>query len=110
MLKNYILSASALSILVAMPAFAQNGPVLDEVIVTAQFREQGLQDVPISVSAVDAKIIEEQGVVKIEDLTAFVPNFTYTETGISTNFFIRGVGSGINQGFEQSVGVYVDGV
>lgn len=110
MLKNYILSASALSILVAMPAFAQNGPVLDEIIVTAQFRKQGLQDVPISVSAVDAKIIEEQGVVKIEDLTSFVPNFTYTETGISTNFFIRGVGSGINQGFEQSVGVYVDGV
>jgi len=109
-LKTYILSASALSILVATPALAQNGPVLDEVIVTSQFREQGLQDVPLSVSAVDAKVIEEQGVVKIEDLTSFVPNFTYTETGISTNFFIRGVGSGINQGFEQSVGVYVDGV
>ncbi|MCF6220157.1 MAG: TonB-dependent receptor [Robiginitomaculum sp.] len=110
MLKKYVRGASALSILVAMPAFAQSGPVLDEIIVTAQFRAQGLQDVPISVAAVDAKIIEEQSIVKIEDLTTFVPNFTYTETGISTNFFIRGVGSGINQGFEQSVGVYVDGV
>lgn len=110
MLKQYILGASALSILVALPAFAQSGPVLDEVIVTSQYREQGLQDVPLSVAAVDSKIIEEQNVVKIEDLTTFVPNFTYTETGISTNFFIRGVGSGINQGFEQSVGVYVDGV
>ena len=111
MRKQILFSASALSMLIALPAFAQDsGPVLDEIIVTAQFRAQGLQDVPISVAAVDAKIIEEQSIVKIEDLTAFVPNFTYTETGISTNFFIRGVGSGINQGFEQSVGVYVDGV
>lgn len=39
-----------------------------------------------------------------------MPNFTLTETGIGTNAFIRGIGSGINQAFEQSVGTYVDGV
>lgn len=87
-----------------------SGAVLDEIIVTSQYREAGLQDVPISVYAVDADMIAENNIVKIEDLTNLVPNFTYTETGISTNFFIRGIGSGINQGFEQSVGVYVDGV
>lgn len=110
MFKKSILCASALSLVISASANAQSGPVLDEVIVTAQFREAGLQDVPISVSAVDASIIEKTSIVKIEDLTTLVPNFTYTETGISTNFFIRGIGSGINQGFEQSVGVYVDGV
>ena len=110
MFKKSICGASFIALFTAVPALAQNGPILDEIIVTSQYREQGLQDVPLSVSAVDAKIIEDQGVVKIEDLTSFVPNFTYTETGISTNFFIRGIGSGINQGFEQSVGVYVDGV
>ncbi len=110
MLKKTILGASALSLVMSITANAQSGPTLDEVIVTAQFREAGLQDVPISVSAVDASMIEKTSIVKIEDLTTLVPNFTYTETGISTNFFIRGIGSGINQGFEQSVGVYVDGV
>ena len=87
-----------------------SGPVLDEVIVTAQSRPKGLQDVPISVAAVDASVIEDTGIVKIEDLTSLVPNFTYAETGITTAFLIRGIGSGVNQGFEQSVGVYVDGV
>ncbi|PHR56644.1 MAG: TonB-dependent receptor [Robiginitomaculum sp.] len=110
MFKKTILSASALTFIVANSAFAQEGPVLDEVIVTAQFREAGLQDVPISMSAVSADVLAKNSIVKIEDLTSIVPNFTYTETGISTNFFIRGIGSGINQGFEQSVGVYVDGV
>ena len=47
---------------------------------------------------------------KIEDLQAYVPNLTMSETGIGTNIYVRGIGSGINQGFEQSVGMYVDGV
>ncbi len=111
-----LLSATAISsTLLAMSstfAYAQDnsGPVLDEIIVTAQFREKGLQDVPISLAAVDAGVIEDTGIMKIEDLTSLVPNFTYSETGITTAFLIRGIGSGVNQGFEQSVGVYVDGV
>jgi outer membrane receptor protein involved in Fe transport len=110
-----LLTATAItsSFLVGGHSVAQaqdSGPVLDEIIVTAQARPKGLQDVPISVAAVDASTIEETGIVKIEDLTSLVPNFTYAETGITTAFLIRGIGSGVNQGFEQSVGVYVDGV
>lgn len=113
--KYRLLGASALSVMLAssLPSFANaqdNGPVLDEIIVTAQSRAKGLQEVPISVAAVDASTIEKTGIVKIEDLTTLVPNFTYAETGITTAFLIRGIGSGVNQGFEQSVGVYVDGV
>lgn len=104
-------SVSALSCaLLSTQAFAQSGPSLDEIVVTAQVRAAGLQDVPISMAAVSADTIKENSIVKIEDLKNLVPNFTYTETGISTGFFLRGIGSGINQGFEQSVGVYVDGV
>jgi outer membrane receptor protein involved in Fe transport len=55
-------------------------------------------------------MIADTGIQKIEDLQFHVPNFTMTETGISTNIFIRGIGSGINQAFEQSVGTYIDGV
>lgn len=110
---NLFLSSAIFSsaMVLSAPALAQdNGPVLDEIIVTSQYRAKGLQDVPISVAAVDASVIEETGIVKIEDLTSLVPNFTYAETGITTAFLIRGIGSGVNQGFEQSVGVYVDGV
>ncbi len=115
---NILQSASCFALLAGLAlspsAFAQQNEsdkaALDEIIVTAQSRAQSLQDVPVSVSAVTEDTLVKTSVVKIEDLTTLVPNFTYTETGISTNFFIRGVGSGINQAFEQSVGVYVDGV
>ena len=52
----------------------------------------------------------EAGLSKIEDLQAYVPNFTMTESSIGTDIYIRGIGSGENQGFEQSVGMYVDGI
>ncbi len=83
---------------------------LDEIIVTAAYREQGLQDVPVSVSAVTGEMMTQTALQKAEDIQFLVPNFTLTETGIGTNAFIRGIGSGINQAFEQSVGTYIDGV
>jgi len=84
--------------------------VLEEIIVTAAYREQGLQDVPVSISAVTGETLIASAMQKAEDIQFLVPNFTLTETGISTNAFIRGIGSGINQAFEQSVGTYIDGV
>jgi outer membrane receptor protein involved in Fe transport len=83
---------------------------LEEIVVTAQYREAGLQDVPISVSAVTGDMMVDTALQKVEDIQFLVPNFDMTETGISTSVFIRGIGSGINQGFEQSVGYYIDGV
>lgn len=89
---------------------AQAAVVLEEVIVTATLRAESLQDVPVSVNAVSGEKIMEAGIDKIEDLQAYVPNLTMSETGIGTNIYVRGIGSGINQGFEQSVGMYFDGV
>lgn len=92
----------------AIPAaYAQQ---LEEVVVTAQVRAQSLQDVPVSVNAVAGDKMMEAGIGKIEDLQAYVPNLTMSETGIGTNIYVRGIGSGINQGFEQSVGMYFDGI
>ena len=97
--------------LVPTTAFAQDSqPMLEEIVVTAAYRAQGLQDVPVSVSAVTGDMISDVGIQKAEDIQFLVPNFNMTETGISTNIFIRGIGSGINQAFEQSVGTYIDGV
>ncbi|MEH6589044.1 MAG: TonB-dependent receptor [Halioglobus sp.] len=83
---------------------------LEEVIVTAQKRTQSLQDVPISVAAISAQKMNDFGIVDMENLSAYVPNFTINETGISTTVTIRGISSGINPGFEQSVGMYNDGI
>ena len=83
---------------------------LEEIVVTAAYREQGLQDVPVSISAVTGEMMSQTAVQKAEDIQFLVPNFTLTETGIGTNAFVRGIGSGINQAFEQSVGTYIDGV
>ncbi len=83
---------------------------LEEIIVTAQKRSQSLQDVPVSVSVTTGAKLSEAGITKLEDLQAYVPNLTMSETGIGTNIYMRGIGSGINQGFEQSVGMYVDGI
>ncbi len=85
-------------------------PALEEVLVTATLRTESLQDVPVSVNAVSGEKMAEAGIDKIEDLQAYVPNLSMSETGIDTNIYIRGIGSGINPGFEQSVGMYFDGV
>jgi iron complex outermembrane receptor protein len=84
--------------------------MLEEIVVTAQQRAQSLQDVPVSVSAVSAEKMSNAGVVDLEGLSTYVPNFSINETGISTSITIRGISSGINPGFEQSVGMYNDGV
>jgi outer membrane receptor protein involved in Fe transport len=79
-------------------------------VVTAQKREQNLQDVPISVSALAGERLRESGASALEDVTAYVPNFSMSPTGIANAIAVRGISSGVNQGFEQSVGMYVDDV
>ena len=103
--------ALVLATAVAAPAaWGQAAPQLEEIIVTAQKREETLRDVPISVNAVGGERIEEAGIVRLDDLKAYVPNLQVTETGIANNFYVRGIGSGLNQGFEQSVSIYADGI
>tara|TARA_R110000824_G_scaffold7892_8_gene36013 strand:- start:10638 stop:13031 length:2394 start_codon:yes stop_codon:yes gene_type:complete len=84
--------------------------LLPEIIVTAQKREESLADVPISVNVISEEVLETGNINKIADITEYVPNLSMTETGVSTQMYVRGIGSGNNQGFEQSVGQYVDGV
>jgi outer membrane receptor protein involved in Fe transport len=84
--------------------------MLEEVIVTAQKRPQSLQDVPISVSALSADKIADAGIQRFEDAAAYIPNFTLTKSSIGDTISIRGISSGTNAGFEQSVGTFVDGI
>lgn len=89
---------------------AQEQLFLEEVVVTAQKRAESLSDVPISVNAVSGQKLSDAGLTEIADITAYVPSLTMNETGIGTNISIRGISSGINQGFEQSVGMYIDDI
>jgi iron complex outermembrane receptor protein len=86
---------------------------VDEVVVTAQLREQSLQDVPIVVTSVSAQQLQDAGIRDIKDLTIATPGLTVTSTSSAavTTARIRGVGTvGDNAGLESSVGVVIDGV
>ncbi|MGB1158397.1 MAG: TonB-dependent receptor [Porticoccaceae bacterium] len=104
------ISKLTIAVAISGAAAATTAATLDEIVVTAQKRAQSLQDVPVSVAAVDAEKISDAGIVDLQGLSEFVPNFTINETGISTTITVRGISSGINSGFEQSVGMYNDGV
>lgn len=89
---------------------AAQGLMLEEVIVTATKRAAGMQDVPIALSVMGSEKIADQGIGSLEDMAIFMPNVHIAEGGAGDQLFIRGVGSGINYGFEQSVGTFIDGV
>lgn len=93
-----------------LSAGAQAQLQLEEVIVTAQKRAQNLQDVPISVSAVQGDKLESAGIGNMAALADHVPNLYIADAPVNTNIYMRGMGSGNNQAFEQSVGMYIDGV
>lgn len=87
--------------------------VIEEIIVTAQKREQSAQDVPIAISAFDEQFLSESGVNDILELQVFVPGLSiYSEySTVVPSFNIRGLGTtSTNLALESSVGIYVDGV
>jgi len=83
---------------------------LEEIIVTAQKRAESLQDVPISVAATSGEKLSEAGIGALTELSNYVPNLRVVEGVQSPSLFIRGIGSGNNAGFEQSVATYSDGI
>ena len=107
---NKYVSKSILAVAISGIAMSTNAAMLEEIVVTAQQRAESLQDVPVSVAAITGDKIAASGVVDLMGLSELVPNFSINETGISTTVTIRGISSGINPGFEQSVGMYNDGV
>ena len=96
------------------PAVSESPMLLEDVVVTAQKREQLLQDVPVAVTAFDA---EQLDALKVRDLTSLsirMPNVSLDDVGTVrgiANFSIRGLG--INSsipGIDPTVGVFIDGV
>jgi outer membrane cobalamin receptor len=83
---------------------------LEEIVVTARFRSESLQDVPLSVTVISPESIDSIGAYRMHDLNGIVPNVQIKEQHISNSVFVRGIHSAGNQGFEQSVGFFRDGI
>ncbi|BFM17898.1 TonB-dependent receptor [Maricurvus nonylphenolicus] len=84
---------------------------LEEVVVTAQKRAENLQDVPISVSAMDGNKIAESVIPDMENFAAYIPNFSVNTSGYGETISIRGIQSGgLTSSIEQSVGTFSDGI
>ena len=99
----------------AQAAPASDGSTLSEVVVTAEFREQKLQQTPLAISAVDAKGIEARGEMNVTDIARTIPNTVISPLGAGWGAtmaaFVRGIGLGDNiLSFEPGVPIYVDDV
>ena len=92
---------------------AEEPTTLATMTVTAQKREEALQDVPIVINVLPEQLLLDTGVRDIKDMQVLVPGLTVTSTqsAAQTTARIRGIGTvGDNPGLESSVGVVIDGV
>jgi iron complex outermembrane receptor protein len=81
---------------------------LDEVIVTAQKREEEVQKVPVSISTLSAKQVQDYGLENLKDITAIVPNLYSANPGDNRNVTsIRGIAT---TSYDPAVVTYIDGV
>lgn len=88
--------------------------LLDEIVVTSRRRSEALQDVPIPISVIGGKQIEESGAFNVNRVKELVPSVQfYSSNPRNTTLNIRGLGSTFgltNDGIDPGVGFYVDGV
>ncbi|MEM9533241.1 MAG: TonB-dependent receptor [Pseudomonadota bacterium] len=102
-----------LALAVSAQGWAQDDSVIEEVIVTAQKREQSITEVPISIVLMTGDKIVEQGFNTLEDVLTFVPGaiIEQGQRGYDGTATMRGISqNGLNTSFEQSVAVFNDGV
>jgi len=87
---------------------------LEEVVVTAQKREESLQDTPIAITAFSAAQLEVQRVANVMDLLNKVPSLNlapFAGTRVAPNLFIRGMGNlNAQTTKDNATGIYIDGV
>ena len=114
--KNKLALSIAASLLISGHALADESPAknkelkLEVIEVTATKRVESIQDVPMSITAINGSTIEEAGIKDLSEMSAYIPNLSISEGAVNTNIYMRGVGSGINRSFEQSVGMFIDGI
>lgn len=124
MFKHYLAGSTALGVvalLSAQPAMAQlantaqksapkDAATLEEIVVTAEKREQSLSKVPMSITAATAEQLRDAGVTEVRDLVKITPGLTYADSTTGTPIYtIRGVGfSDFALAGRPTVSVYAD--
>ena len=91
---------------------AEQGRVLEEILVTARRREENLMEVPMSIQAISADEMQAQGIYNVQFISDFAPNVSLSEIQRKndTRVYIRGIGGGFNNPNRVwGTGMYVDG-
>ena len=122
-MRIYSACASATACFVAFPLLAQDSTGsgarqgLEEIVVTARYREENLQTIPVAMSVVDGELLDRSHTVNTQQVTQFVPSLYYNSANPrNTAYTIRGLGSNTlsisaaNDGIEPGVGFYMDQV
>ncbi len=108
------LIATAMLVASLGQAHAQDAPMLEEVVVTAQKRAQSLQDVPISVVAFDSEKLAARGIDELTDISASIPSLvvnSFNNDPAAERLFLRGIGQNdVHLTQDPSVALYLDGV
>lgn len=114
--RTALLTSAALC---AMPALAQTPAATEattsDIVVTAQFRDQKLQDVPIAITAISGDMLDQRSQTSLTDVANQAPSVTLRPTtaafGPAISATIRGMGQiDFNPAYEPGVGLYVDDV
>src|ERR1700749_4663391 len=108
----------ATTVLAGLPAHAQSGGGLEEVIVTSEKRSEDLQKIPMQVTAITSEKLEDLHLQNFTDFALYMPNVTYAASGQGSNggpgyanITMRGIASdqnGNHSGPVPTVGVYFD--
>ncbi|SLK10708.1 TonB-dependent receptor [Novosphingobium mathurense] len=124
-IKGFMSSGAVLALAVSGQAFGQDqrssdamvstseADGIEEIVVTAQKREQRLQDVPVAVSALTSDALEDRGIKDVVDVQRAVPALTITQSQNPQNSSInlRGIGTfAFGIGIEPAVSIVVDDV
>lgn len=111
---TYLAASTALALLPAMASAAESSG-LEEIVVTARKVEENIQRVPISITAVTSKMIDDMSITNITQIDRLAPNLQYSAgpsgSSSAANFFIRGIGQvDFIATSDPGVSLYLDGV
>ncbi|MBP6481140.1 MAG: TonB-dependent receptor [Pseudomonadales bacterium] len=115
MIKSHRLALAAAILPAALQAADVPAPGLEEIVVTAQKREESLQETPLAVTAITADAIRELGIESIADLGNLAPGFSYSQDVLGSRgglLSIRGISTPADPmgSLDTTIGMYIDGV
>ncbi len=85
-------------------------PKLERIVVTATKRLTTAIEIPMAIQAISGENMSARGIDNLDQLAAAIPNFQVGDGLLSTVVAMRGMSSQPERGFDQSVGMFIDGI